>query len=503
MEKLMNYLNPFQYRFIAGCLAISHSLTGQAGQAPLADAVQAGDAVQIETLLARSIDVDAPQIDKMTALHWAAYNDDAELARQLLERGASATVMNRYKVSPLYLACLNGNEDLVRLLLDSGVDPNTAVHGDETALMTAARTGKIGTVEALIEAGAEVDPKEPYGQSAIMWAAAEGHVEVVRKLLEAEADFNASLMSGYTPFHFAVREGETAVVRLLLEAGVDVNEEMDVEGSSEKLPLNGTSPLILAVENGHYDLAVELLEAGADPNDQSSGFTALHTLTWIRKPDVGETSAGDPPPRGSGRRVSHQFILELIERGADVNARLQTGQKAALRYVSDIGATPFFLAAKRADIFYMKLLVEHGADPFVPNEDGCTPLMMAAGVASRAPEEEAGTEEECLEAVKYLIELGADVNTVDGNGETAMHGAAYKNLPSMVKYLHEQGAAIEIWNTENALGWTPLLIAEGYRPGNFKPSFVTVDAITEIMLANGVKPPTDPRPKAINEYRQN
>jgi ankyrin repeat protein len=498
----MNYSNRFQCRFFAGCLAVSLSLTAQANQVTLADAVKAGDAAQIEALLSRSVNVGAPQIDEVTALHWAAYNDDEEIARQLVERGAQTSMLNGYGVSPLYLACLNGNEDLVRLLLNSGANPNTSTYAGETALMTAARTGNVGVIEALVEAGVELEPKELYGTSAMMWAAAQGHVKVVQKLLEAGADFRAYLMSGYTAFHFAVRAGETEVVRLLLEAGVDVNG-MNVEKSGDKLPLNTTSPLIVAVESGHYDLAIELLDAGADPDDQRSGFTALHSLTWIRKPDIAETSAEDPPPRGSGRRVSHQFILELIERGADVNARILKGQKAALRHVSNIGATPFFLAAKRADISCMKLLIEHGADPLISNEDGCTPLMAAAGVASRAPEEEAGNEAECLEAVSYLVELGADVNTVDANGETAMHGAAYKNLPSMVRYLHEQGADINIWNMENTFGWTPLLIAEGYRPGNFKPSFVTVDAITEIMLANGVKPPTDPRPKAINEYRQN
>jgi ankyrin repeat protein len=124
--------------------------------------------------------------------------------------------------------------------------------------------------------------------------------------------------------------------------------------------------------------------------------------------------------------------------------------------------------------------------------------MVAAGIGSTAPEEEAGSEAECLAAVKYLVSLGAQINTVDANGETAMHGAAYKNIASMAVYLHEQGADIQIWNTKNALGRTPLLIAEGYRPGNFKPSFATVDAITTVMLANGIKPPTGPKPKHTN-----
>ena len=499
----MNCLNRFQYSLTTALLAFSPFLSAFGEQVALADAVETKDRVTFLKLLEQTVDVDAPQIDGMTALHWAAFHDNAQIGKRLLDHGANPSVLNRYGIPPIYLACLNGNETFVQLLLDSGADPNTRVGGDESMLMTAARTGNLGSVNALIEAGAEINAMEEHGQTAIMWAAAEGHLEVVRTFLEAGAEIDKSVNSGYTPFHFAVREGKAEMVHLLLEAGVDVNRAMEVENPGGKLPLNGTSALILAVENGHYDLAIDLLEAGADPNDQRSGFTALHTLTWIRKPDIGETAAGDPPPKGSGRRSTEQFIRELIERGADVNARIQKGQRAALRYVSDVGATPFFLAAKRADLTYMKMLIEYGADPFIPNEDGCKPVMMVAGVASRAPEEEAGTEEERLAAIKYLINLGADVNTVDANGETAMHGAAYKNIPSMVFYLNEQGADIQLWNTENAFGWTPLLIAEGYRPGNFKPSFETVDAITEVMLANGVKPPTDPRPKAINEYRQN
>jgi ankyrin repeat protein len=478
------------------------SLFAHAAQADgdsLADAVESGDSARISKLLASQIDVNIPQVDGMTALHWAAHHDDWELAKKLLDLGASASAQNRYGIAPLYLACLNGNESLVRGLLELGADPNTAIRGGETALMTASRTGKVGAVTALINVGAEIDAKERKGQTAIMWAAAEGHVEVVRALLDAGADFRSALKrSGYTPFFFAIREGRTEVVRMLLEAGADVNAVMNHKRSEGKLPKKGTSPLLLTVENGHYDLAIELLDAGADPNDDRSGYNPLHTLTWIRKPDIGESADGDPAPQGSGRRNSIQFIRELVERGADVNFRLKKGRRAGKGHVSVIGATPFFLAADRADLAYMKLLVELGADPFIPNEDGCTSLLVAAGVGSFAPEEEAGSEAECLVAVQYLVSLGADINTVDANGETAMHGAAYKNIASMAEYLHELEADIRIWNTKNALGWTPLLIAEGYRPGNFKPSFETVDAITAVMLANGVKPPTGPKPKHTN-----
>ena len=114
------------------------------------------------------------------------------------------------------------------------------------------------------------------------------------------------------------------VVRALLKAGVDVNETMQPRKSSGKGPRKGMSPLILAVENGHFELAEALLDAGADPNDQRSGFTALHTLTWVRKPNRGDGDDGDPAPIGSGNLSSLQFVRKLVQHGADVNARLKS-----------------------------------------------------------------------------------------------------------------------------------------------------------------------------------
>src|SRR5207245_10057001 len=137
-----------------------------------------------------------------------------------------------------------------------------------------------------------------------------------------------------------------------------------------------TSPLILAVENGHFDLAVMLLEAGANPNDQRSGFTALHVLTWVRKPNRGDGDDGDPAPIGSGNLSSLQFVRKLVAHGADVNARLETG-KSGKGQMSRVGATPFLLAAATADAALMRLLVELGADPLLENVERCTPLMAA------------------------------------------------------------------------------------------------------------------------------
>src|SRR5205814_177631 len=180
-------------------------------------------------------------------------------------------------------------------------------------------------------------------------------------------------------------------VQALLRGGADVNEIIKTDqktgGYAAK---NGTSALDLAVENGHFQLAMELIKAGANPNDQHSGFTPLHRLSWVRKPNRGDDPDGQPPPTGSGNLTSLQFARELVARGADVNSRIEKGASGRGK-LSMTGATPFLLASKTADLPYMKLLVELGANPVQPNKDNCTPLMAAAGIGCTAPDEEAGT----------------------------------------------------------------------------------------------------------------
>ena len=486
---------------IAFIFTLFFTLTSGAGEPRLADAIEQADWTAVESLLDKNRhEVNAQQADNMTALHWAAWHDRLDICKTLVERGADVQAHNRYGVTPLAIACLNGNAEMVRLLLSSGADGNATLNGGETALMTAARTGRLAVVRALLEHGANVNAKEHRGQTAIMWAAAEGHADVVAHLLRAGANYPMSLKSGFTAFYFAVREGHAEVVELFLAQGQDVNEVMQPQTAGNRIVRRGTSPLILAIENGHFELAASLLEKGADPNDQRSGFTPLHVISWVRKPNLGDGVDGDPPPTGSGTMTSLQLVDNLVEHGADVNARLRRGRSGKGR-LNHKGATPFLFAADTADVPLMKKLLDLGADPTIANADGCPPLLAAAGIGTYAPGEEAGAEEEALAAVRLLLDLGADINAVDKKGETAMHGAAYKSLPKMVALLSEHGADIKIWNTKNRYGWTPLLIAEGYRPGNFKPAAATIEAIHRAMRAAGVEPPPDsaPRPPRRND----
>ena len=113
----------------------------------------------------------------------------------------------------------------------------------------------------------------------------------------------------------------------------------------------------------------------------------------------------------------------------------------------------------------MRLLLELGADPLLPNFNNTTPLMAAAGLGTTEPLEEAGEEPEALEAVKMLLDLGADVNAVDDNGDTAMHGAAYGNYPLVVKLLADRGADPQIWKERNKQGSDPAVRRRGLSSG--------------------------------------
>jgi ankyrin repeat protein len=209
-------------------------------------------------------------------------------------------------------------------------------------------------------------------------------------------------------------------------------------------------------------------------------------MTAVRKPGVGDN---DPAPEGSGTVTSLELVTKLVARGADLNARMTRRANLSNTRLNEIGATPFMLAALTADAELMRTLAAAGADALLPNVDGSTPLMAAAGLAARSPGEDAGTESEVLEALQAALDLGADINAVDRNGETAMHAAAYKNLPNVVRFLAANGARIDVWNQPDRFGWTPLAIAVGYRFGNFKPSPETEAAVREMMIAAGVTPP--------------
>ena len=400
---------------------------------------------------------------------------------QLLAAGADATAATHYGVTPLQLACEAGDAAVVRALLAAGADANGRFPDGATPLRSAARTGRPAAVAALLNAGAEVNAAGARGQTALMWAAAAGHAAAVDVLTEAGATIDAATPAGFTAFLFAVREGRLAAADRLLAAGADVNAPAVAKKAPRKGLRNGTTPLCLAVENGHFELAAALLAAGAEPDNRRSGFAALHAVTWVRKPLRGD---GDPAPEGSGTLTSLQFVRALAAAGADLDRPLKNTPPGHPG-LNKNGATAFLLAAESCDLPLLKLLAELGADEAATNADGTTALLAAAGVgALGSGDEPAGSGAESVAAVTWLLDRGADLRAVDRRGETAMHGAAYKNRPAVVRLLAARGLEPAVWDVPNRSGWTPREIASGRRRGNFRPSPETVAALEEVLAGS-------------------
>ncbi len=497
-------------------VGLGSAVSAAAPEATLADAMQRGDTAAVRVLLEQRVDVNATQGDGATALHWAVYLNDAETTAVLIRAGANVAPPNNYGVTPLGLASQNGNAAIIAQLLAAGVDPNDprqSVNGSETPLMLAARSGHVDAVETLLDAGAEVNAQEAWnGQSALMWAAAEGHVPVVEALIAHGAGITARSNSGATPLLFATRKGSLPAVRALLNAGADVNETRP----------DGAGPLLVAVINGHENLVDLLLEAGADPNAEGGstrltvqGMRARPMPLEIRKIGYSERDS-ETVPRGNifGRplqaavhvanwHISDQFISvnmdrlrvlrSLLAHGADVNGRntMEEPRWSGARYRRHMtGATAFMFAAKVADVEVMRLLLEHGADPAINTDDNITPLMAAAGI-SWASNQERASEAEVLEAVQLIVEeLGADVKFVSDIGETAMHAAAYRGANSVVQYLFEKGAELDVVALD---GRTPLRVADGVEYGN---SFAAHPHTAELLRELGASEIECPAPCA-------
>ena len=351
---------------------------------------------------------------------------------------------------------------------------------------SAARAGSVDAVKVLAKAGADLNAKETWtGQTALMWAAAEGHAPVIETLLEFGADIHARSNAGTTPFMFAVRKGDRASVKAMLAAGADVNEKRT----------DLATPLLVAIINGYEDIVELLLDKGADPNAEGGsteltvqGMRAQPRKIVLKTPSFHDQMRDVGSEGGNGRNntfgkplqaavhvanwhISDEFISANVDRlrvikslvahGADVNGRntdMEPRWSGARYRHRLVGATAFLFAAKAGDVDAMRLLLKMGADPKINTGVNITPLMAAAGIAWASNQERA-SEEQVLEAVKLLVEeCGADVNFVADTGETAMHAAAYRGANSVVQYLFDKGAKLDVVDKS---GRTPLTIAEG------------------------------------------
>ena len=466
----------------------------------LIEAVKRQDAEAVRLLLNEHVNVNAAQMDGATALHWAVYFDDGDIVRVLVDAGADPTSKNVHGVVPLSLACANANAVMVELLLAAGANANVAVTTGETVLMSCSRTGNAAAVTALLAHGANVNAIESEDdQTALMWAVAQGHADVVGALIAGGADVHRrsrarrlvisrrlqsnlkygelgrrygtdadeTEVGGYTALLFAARHGDVDSARLLLSVGANVDDASP----------DGRSALLVATHSGHPALVEFLLGEGANPNAAAAGYTSLHAAVLQGNLEVVEA---------------------LLARGARPNAQVTEATKVTrngqVLMIGDhlVGATPFALAAKFAEVEIMQALISFGADGELSLRNGWTPLMLAAGASWRygvwdrrdramaqdlAFQAEHQDEMGTLAAVRLAMESSSEVDARDENGNTALHHTVDKGFNSVIEFLVERGADV---NTSNVRGETPLAVVKRRRRGNIEVASGTEDLLRSL-----------------------
>lgn len=382
---------------------------------PIADAAMRGDRSGVLALIKQGAEVNAPQGDGVTALHWAARYGDADLVTALVAAGANARAVTTFGAyTPLHLAAERGSAAAVTALVRAGAMVDARTSTGATPLMLAAAAGDPAAISALVDGGADVNAGESDRlQTPLIFATANHRLEAVHLLLARGADPNAATtltdlsalskngqnpdgrnlavtpersrraapvrilvpgaerqplfneqvawQGGMTPLLYAARQGYIEIATALLDRGVSVNQRKGGDHASA---------LLVATVNGQFDLASMLLERGADPNlIAENGVGPLYAainLAWAPR-------AGYPQPRAqANQQLSYlDFMKRLLDAGADPNQRLNkkvwySNFNFDQSGVDEAGATPFWRAAYGADVDAMKLLVWYGADPNIP-----------------------------------------------------------------------------------------------------------------------------------------
>ena len=440
-------------------VAIATALVAGAGKSDIADAAQRGDRAAVQKLILQKVDVNAPQVDGATALHWAVYRQDAELADMLIRAGANVKATNRTGMAPLAMASLYGNAGLIDRLIKAGADAKQKGANGETMLMFAAHNGNPQAVQVLLEAGAEVNARETIrGTTALMWAIEQKHPEAVKVLLAGGADPSAKSGGAGLPRNYMANRVNLRAVELAQDrrkraaaAGITYDEQLAIDqksgrevggqrGLGQALDANG-NPVTAGRQGGAAPAPAQTPAPAATPpaapapTAEPGGRQAGATGRAGRGGNAGNAGAQGQGRAGGAAAQAAQdpddddnevVIAGLVGSGGGgltplvfaaregdlESAKLLLDAGAPINQVTEYGWTPLLTAVNNRNYLLAKYLLEKGADPNIANKGGWTPLYLATdnrnieGGDYPVPKPDM----DHLDIIKALLEKGADPN---------------------------------------------------------------------------------------------
>jgi uncharacterized protein len=456
-----------------GFVLLSSISLWAADPSPLADAAMKGDKAAVRTLLSRKAAVDGPQADGATALQWAVYRNDLDVADLLIAAGANVKAANRDGATPLFLACESGNAAMIEKLLKAGADANEVGPIGDTPLMMASRTGNVDAVNVLLDHKANVNAKEKIrGTTALMWAVEQQHPAVAKILVEHGADVAAATTSA--------KVSTTAYLAPAVRLRTTPAGAPSAGAAGAAVGAGGAGG---RGGGGRGGAAGGRGGRGGAPAAAPAAAAAADAEVNLNE---GAASFFSGPPNDKGGALT-PLVFAARENCLEC-AKILLDAKADINQTTKYGWTPLLTATQNRHYQLASFLLDHGANPNISNNGGWSPLYIATDNRNieggdypvRLPDMDH------LDFIKRLIDHGADVNVrVCGTSSTATQcrGDSTETRTNFtMQWLAEEGATPFLRASQSGdVEEMKLLLAHGA-----DPKIATAHNVTPLAVASGI-----------------